>query len=380
MRNLTKQFTFLLLSCVTIIFSSKALAAFSNPFVPVCTSKKQVQNTGTNANSVCSNEVESTIIENMPAYKSQDEIGDCRAFSMGTVVQKFICDSVLLDSGNKMNCLNPPIGYDVANFGMLAYTNRKPQEPEAFRPGFSGGRTMYDIITDFAENGSSVILDSCKSFDKIVNNLVSKNVDGTMKKDKLFSYLKQLYDSKKNSTEAGVTDCAECLNEINKNSGLNVNFDKLKNALGSDNYDKFLYSLFFSDCEMKPLLLDIKTKAYPPDRINATAVDMKNKVVEVLKKGKPVIYQNICIVPKQCDEGGGGHTTVISGHKKVCNGDNSVCKEMFKIHNSWGKAWQDQNNDGWVDADIILQNSIQDDVKDQPGKKRFISGNIVWLE
>jgi hypothetical protein len=66
---------------------------------------------------------------------------------------------------------------------------------------------------------------------------------------------------------------------------------------------------------------------------------------------------------------------VISGYKKVCNG--SDCKDIFKVHNSWGEEWQKLNNDGWLDADQIVNNTMKTPSR---ADKRLPSASVIWLE
>lgn len=72
---------------------------------------------------------------------------------------------------------------------------------------------------------------------------------------------------------------------------------------------------------------------------------------------------------------GGTHSLVISGFKRVKN--LNVTKDVFKLHNSWGVEWQNKNNDGWVDADVFVQNTAQ--VKKADGSYRIGSACVTWL-
>lgn len=120
-------------------------------------------------------------------------------------------------------------------------------------------------------------------------------------------------------------------------------------------------------------------KAYPPDSVNATPEDLKDKIKEVLKSGKPVLYPGMCVIsesPEKCNKGG-GHSLVISGYKKVCDANKANCKELLKIHNSWGKEWQRKNNDGWVEADPIIQNVLKE--KNDYSTK-IVSASLIWFE
>lgn len=349
---------------------------YTNPFIPIyCTGDDLSY--ATIKPTVLYEELPSTKIEipNMPSIGTQDDLGECRAFSMGTIIQKKVCDRFPAENSD---CSRPAPEYNVSKFGMLIYTNRKPGQSKTFEPDQNESRSMYEIINDFTEGGSRVILDSCKPFDQVVNTLGTTDSAGQTKKVKLFTYLKKLYADKRSVTEADIADCPECLSEIKKSSGLNINMQNLKSALLKENYDKFLYSLFFDECKLKNLFLSVKMSAYPDDSIDASAADLKNKVIEGLKKGNPVLYPAVCAFPQNGDECESVHSVVISGYKKVCTKDSKpVCKDVFKIHNSWGVEWQRMNNDGWVDADAFTQNTSKDNKGD---KYRYPSASVIWLE
>ena len=90
------------------------------------------------------------------------------------------------------------------------------------------------------------------------------------------------------------------------------------------------------------------------------------------------MYPAVCAFPQNGDECKSVHSVVISGYKKVCTKDSKpVCKDVFKIHNSWGAEWQRMNNDGWVDADAFTQNTSKDNKGD---KYRYPSASVIWLE
>ncbi len=58
-------------------------------------------------------------------------------------------------------------------------------------------------------------------------------------------------------------------------------------------------------------------------------------------------------------------------------GSTRNCKEVFKLHNSWGVEWQKKNNDGWVDADTLVQNTAK--VNSGSGY-RIGSSSVIWLD
>lgn len=376
MYNLRKQLSFLLLSGLTLIFSEKALSDYSNPFVPVYANGDDTSRAAIKPKTVYE-EVKGSkvIIPNMPAYKTQDELGECRAFSLATLVQKYTCDKWKSDIPD---CKNPPSDSSISYFGMLVYTNQSVGQSGTFQPNQENAKSMRDIIDDLSKSGNKLILDSCKPFDALVNNFSTSGQAGLDKRDKFFANLKKIYESKKSKTEADVADCPECIAEINKSSGLNVNLLNLKKALTKDTYDNFLYSLFFDGCKMENFPSGFRAAGYPLDSMNVTITDLKGQIVKGLNQGRPVMFPSLCVSQNAGDDCKLSHSLVISGYKKVCeSGSTTKCKDVLKLHNSWGAEWQKMNNDGWVDADIFLQNSAK--VKTSSGY-RIASNSVIWLD
>lgn len=375
MQTLTKQLINILLSCVTIIFVDYAQGALVNPLVPVY-SKGDDQSFALLKPDVVYVEVNNSkiVIPNMPAYKTQDDLGECRAFSLATIIQKFTCDKWKSDIPD---CKNPPADSAISYIGMMVYTNNRDNAKsiEFNQKNISG---MYEIISNLAKSGNKLILESCKPFDKMVNNFSTTGQVGLDKRDKFFSYLKDLYESRKRNTEANIADCPECLAEININIGLNADLSNLKKALTKKNYNEFIYSLFFDSCKMESFPASFSPRDYPDDKTFAQPSDIKNKVKEGLSKGKPVLFPALCFEKAEDGTCASVHSIVIAGYKKSCHPvEKNNCRELFKVHNSWGASWQKANNDGWVDADILVQNVVR--VKTDKGLK-IASSSVLWLE
>lgn len=378
MYNLRKQLSFLLLSGLFLSLSISAHADYSNPFVPVYTKSDKPSS----SSNIVYEEVSGSkiVISNMPAYKTQDDIGDCKAFSLATLVQKYTCDKWKSDIPD---CKNLPADSAISYMGMMAYTNQVRDEEGIGEEGTlqinqDNGPKMREVIDNLSKSGNKLILDSCKPFDALVNSFSMNGKSGLEKRDKFFNNLKKIYNDRKSKTEADISDCPECIAEINRDSGLNVNLLNLKKALTKDNYDKFLYSLFFEGCKMENFPSGFRAAIYPLDSMNVSAADLKQQVIKGLKQGRPVLFPSLCASQNKGDECTQTHSMVIAGYKKVCEaGSSSNCKDVFKVHNSWGAEWQRMNNDGWVDADSIVQNTAK--VKSSSGY-RIGSSSVIWLD
>ena len=53
----------------------------------------------------------------------QGDLGDCRAFSLATIMQKHTCDKW---KDKIFDRKNPHSQYTISSFGMMVYTNQNP--------------------------------------------------------------------------------------------------------------------------------------------------------------------------------------------------------------------------------------------------------------
>lgn len=316
-----------------------------------------------------------TEIPNMPAYKTQNQLGECRAFALAALIQWYACYEWKKDIPD---CKNPPADSAISYFGMMMYTHQDYDIGETFQPDQDISRGMWDILGHIRLKGNNFILESCKPFNVMATNFDMNTGEGKRKKDAFFDYLRKMYDSNKGKTEADIKDCLDCIKEINKNAGLNASVVSLKKALLKDSYDKFLYSLFFDGCELEGFPFSYQPVVYPSDNLNITSEDLKQKIIQTVKSGKPVLFPKMCFIFDSKNRCQYGHAILISGYKKVCKvGKANECKDVFKVHNSWGEEWQKRNNDGWSDADSIVSNVY----KNREGDKNSVqSASAAWFE
>ncbi|MBD8081305.1 hypothetical protein [Chryseobacterium caseinilyticum] len=170
---------------------------YTNPFVPIYCKGDDLTH-ATVKPTIIYEEIAGTKIEieNMPAYKTQNGLGECRAFSLAALLQHYTCQKWKSDIPD---CKNPPADSAISYFGMLAYTNQSIDQSGTFMPNQEKMRSMYSIIEDLSKSGNRLILESCKPFDSLVNNFSASVKGGHEKRDKFFQYLKDIYLSKKKS-------------------------------------------------------------------------------------------------------------------------------------------------------------------------------------
>lgn len=343
---------------------------YTNPFVPIYC-KGDDLSYATIKPSIIYEEVEGTKIEipNMPAYKTQNGLGECRAFSLAVLLQHHTCQKWKSDI---TDCKNPPADSAISYFGLLIYTNQSVDQTSTFQPNQTKMRSMYTIIESLSKSGNHLILESCKPFDNLTKNFSASVYNGHEKRDDFFSYLKNLFLTLKNKNI--IKNNADEVTKLNNYVDLKFNELTLKKAITKENFDEFLYTLFFDDCKLENFPSGFSAMAFPVDQEVSTN-EIKMQVVKGLKYDKPVILPYMCISANKSNECEVGHSIVIAGYKNVIH--KNIKKDLFKVHNSWGIEWQKINNDGWVDADSICQNIVK--MKSDDGKYKIMPGSVIWL-
>ena len=134
---------------------------------------------------------------------------------------------------------------------------------------------------------------------------------------------------------------------------------QLARALGMKSFPEFLYSIVFPD-ECGNFIRPPKKPTvgyFPEEGQIASLKQLGDKIEEILETDRPIQIGRICTGGLLKNECKGIHTLVISGYKTICAKEQpELCRKLYKVQNTWGQAWQDQNNDGWVDAENLLKN------------------------
>ncbi|WP_295900348.1 hypothetical protein [uncultured Bdellovibrio sp.] len=310
-------------------------------------------------------------IKNMPRITSQDGLGICYAHVAATMMQTENCRTLKIkDCGSlQENQLFSPL-----DLTRLHRTNDNG-EYSTLRSSYKGldisGGSVHDAIIIGALGTKAAASEECLSLDRILSKMNTRGETNDAQ-NAMWTRLKQQYDAAKKEAK-GKEGCAECLNniyttaadktmpEVEKNLNLKVDNVKLAQAFAQDTFNKFLDDLLGASACRKPSQMvyfenaeGLTYEAFPTSD-NATSEQMKDKVKEVLKTGRPLALTNICLgqePAKSCNEKN-FHAVVIAGYRTICNSAGK-CRDSFKVVNSWGKSWQDQNDGGWLDADALL--------------------------
>jgi len=330
--------------------------AFDNPFVSFGGSyKKSTKDT-----------IE---ITNMPPVRSQDSVGICFSFVASNLLDHQNCTQRKTDCRNIKDAerVSP---LDLAKFTVDPPVSQLYSSSSASYKKLKEGGTAYNTLANAIYDAHSVASEACAPFQAAVN----KYGDSDELQLKTWQMLREKFDKVHDKK----TNCVDCIvDEVRNYFPSLQNKKAIKEALNQTNYEEFLYKLVVPDyCKQNSnqvkLNEDLTVAAYPDeDQKTATAQQMKDKMIEVLKKGKPLSLTGICMDRKDvipdltsCET---YHAVTITGFTKMCN-SKGVCHEAFKVQNSWGEEWQKKNSDGWVLASQLTE------------RVGGVFGAINWLE
>lgn len=299
-------------------------------------------------------------LKNMPQARSQGDSGFCYAFVAAAMIDYANCQATgqtcaALTDDQKASPL------DLSRYG---------QEPEhrdiraSFKGIKEGGWTSLTLDNALATR--RIAKESCSPYSQIAYGVADNNVYNFSNFNK---YRKEYEKIKKLNLE----DCKDCNKEAKRMKsqfGLVSSVRDIIKSFSCDSYELFMDKLLIpNECgERKKVLKlwgDWTTNNYPnKDAFSEySSKEEKNhliieKIKSVLRDYRTPVSADFCAdepfeEKKKCSN---GHAVLIYGYRKACNIiKNSHCKIYFHVLNSWGKEWQDDNDDGWVEADEIVR-------------------------
>ncbi len=325
------------------------------------------------------------LVKNMPPVRTQDTLGVCYAFSASAILEHAICKDEKLDCRNLSNDQRPSV-LDLARYATSPTKIKDKTDPNSY-PKVIGNRRTFgmDIIINMF-NTESVSKESCAPFDNIVSKAKSLE-EQRSDEEKMWLQFRNAYDMYKIKSK----DCEQCALDYATTTGKDLqvsynlktnNLEMLK-AFASATYEEFLFrALVPENCgkigkRIRFFTPDKKIGVWPLEDTKKPNYDVAIvKLKEQLTNDRPVLVNSMCTLERSTPEcaqttsnglESGGHGLVITGYRKMCN-KSGKCYDAVKVHNSWGQAWQDANNDGWVEAKTLLD------------RTDYAYGTFSWIE
>lgn len=169
-------------------------------------------------------------------------------------------------------------------------------------------------------------------------------------------------------TKVPVEDIKKILVQYHAHNQDNIENGKDKEVIDTYTSAHVLYALLLDNCKDDSIVIRLskapKSEVFPTADSDKNLPSMIAKVDEALSGGNPVAFDGVCLNYEngKCEytlnkqKHSGLHAVVIHGSVNLCDNKNcdSGCRKAFRIQNSWGKDWQEKNNDGLVDAEDLL--------------------------
>lgn len=336
------------LAFIFLLWSSSSYSIVTSTMVNVPTKEYSIK------------ESEATV-QNIPRVRSQDSLGVCFGFSSATVAQHYIC------SQQKTDCSTIDEKTQLSPMSMVAWAN--PDDPNKRAGTFENHSNVrfsgmgYGALGHLSIGRNNLVFpESCYPFDQFANRFG----DEKAAVDSILARIKHEYD--RFQTEGNV--CEECLLKlVQKDLGAKTTLRDIALSLKVKTFEKFLFNVFLGSCEDQGIKLKppAKMNMFPKQNETANYDQLMAEIKKVLSTGSPLVLDAVCPFYEdgKCT---GGHSVVISGYRRLCKKDNPKdCRDVLKIQNSWGEDWQKRNDDGWLDAKILL------------GDKPFSEGAVSWL-
>lgn len=317
-------------------------------------------------------------VDSMPPYRSQDGTNLCSAFAATALIEQNNCRLFPKNycDWNNLRWRPSPLHLGAASKTKYNESEKEYNYDDNFKelPLINTGLNVFAMLIGVRK--SLVHAESCYPFEQFVARHNGDNLEMRNEIERLRDvYFEKRTLADSNDTQNGF--CEKCLLEdLRQSFGLpSTTSEIVKLSRAAKSFDEFLYITLFQKCRNKVLLLspDIKNGV---NEITYTqtarkADEPRPTYGRFIDKAKDILNRNIPFSLGLCLEGGpdekgdwtdcskkSGHSVVISGYRKLCRVSKPQdCKEMLKVHNSWGKGWQDRNNDGWVDAKNLYEHA-----------------------
>lgn len=322
-----------------------------------------------------------TLIEitNMPRLVNQGATGVCYAATASVLIDQATCKYYDYE-----DCTQMPEDKRASVMDMTRFLTKDSWHGNPVSRGeylgleFDGGSLSQMLFIALYGGGMTAFMqDSCAPFD-LLHSQLPDAAEAQQHDLKMWKKFKESYNE---FQLKGCTDCAESfaekmVSDLKAEFDIRFSLERLPLAYQESDYRAFLDVLLIPE---ECLNMD-KTVNIPPDlalesfpyKDEYTNYDELMGVIKVnLRKEVPMGLSFCAAIdfdlenPVGCEQE--GHILVIHGYKKVCDSENN-CKDALRVQNSYGQVWQDNNNDGWLDAKTLLDRTT------------YFSVALTWVE
>lgn len=288
----------------------------------------------------------------IPAIRDQDSVGTCYGQSATVLLENYLCRTRSASCGRGELYLS---ALDVSSYDSYG----KNSIPE--------GGFVSSILKNIKRSPDNYLArEECAPYQVLAEMNRLRDQNGLTDK---FEYLEERFLAYKKSNNKALQ--IECFaKEIKSQFYLDANLQKIMDAFTyAPSAEQFRYKLLIPEkCHQKlgqekPIRIPAYNIGAFPKRNETFTKESTKEIIEKLIFNNIPVNINFCATEEYHDKASGRmtcglHAVVISGTRQVCNKYN-ICKKQFKIQNSYGKSWQQYNDDGWVMADKLASQILK---------------------
>lgn len=276
-------------------------------------------------------------LKNLPPLRDQGRFGLCYAHSSLLLLEHLRCSN----NPNPSECYN--------NKGSVLHLSRYHNTATEERIRMGGD--PRSVLTRFNQD-KKLATEVCseyedwKKLDALYKDERKKLMmpDSERDENDFFYYISRRM--KQNTATEGDLTC--WANDLMK-AGVNQNLQDIMAILSRGkevNWQELRYQLLVPKSCLKSMIQypDYTTHIYPTYKDQKSFKGYRDFVFRALSQGHPV-------EASFKSSANGYHSATITGQRHVCDG--AKCEYQFRIQNSYGKSWQDNNDDGWVNAEHL---------------------------
>ena len=301
-----------------------------------------------------------TLIDNVPPIKNQLNYGLCVPMAVSSQLEAYKCKELLMDCRN----IKPEHQYSVLELSREK-TDLLDHNYIKLNDGNNSLRLYEELKKKIDRYGKlSVLTDACFPLN-IIPLKEGQTYQETVQEG--MDYVKRNYQRHQSMEDCG--PCSHAKRDIAKNIkeylGLDTSVEFILNKLSMKSFDQFLSELLRSrkcpDNIKNTSVVPFEISSYDSHSNFLSVEDGINKIRNILKSGN-TFSLGFCARPRKSNGqyrcgstfSKNGHETLVNGIKDVIM-PNGQRKTMVRFHNSWGQEWQDNNCDGWVDLNNLLE-------------------------
>ena len=323
-------------------------------------------------------------LRDLPAIRNQGPLALCQIFCSTALIEIARCRM----AGKQCSSLDEIEKISVVSMLMYRDNLRSPNLGSISPFYGSGESRLHEILDKIQSNSRAPIFysESCLPYEKFVGR---QGFRTPYEIKTFFDTIRQLYESARDRPQLELDmrngRCPECekLLEIGReNFVAGANSTSLAQSLGEKTFNGFLFYFFLNENSAtngscKEIILPAKPyfQHYPRLEAAVPLATVFEYIENVIRQNRPVVLASLC-TSKYIDNGECAlHCLLITAIKEVRSVATGETITLVRVHNSYGKMWQDEHDEGWIRLEILKSatSTFDDPNLEKPADQRLVA-------